>query len=234
MPTRQKTVIPPMDLTGMTIGYWHVEGPVPPRRDSRGRLNIKMWNCRCKCGTEREVRDSDLRRYGSISCGCFNIEISSTHHATGTRLYEIWHGMKQRCNNPATKDAHNYHNRGIRVCEDWENDFEIFRDWALMNGYSDNLTLDRINVNGNYCPSNCRWATLSQQARNTRVNHLLDFNGRQQTIADWADEIGIDYYTLAKRIEKGWTVKRALTEPVYHKNNKEKGEMKHGNSVAES
>lgn len=222
MATRQRTVIPPMDLTGMTIGYWYVNGPAPPRIDGRGCPSIKMWRCKCRCGTESEVRDAELRRYGSTSCGCFNREISTTHHETGTRLYEIWHGLRQRCNNPNSKDAHNYSDRGIMVCDSWNNSYEAFRDWALANGYTDDLSIDRIDVNGDYCPSNCRWATQSQQARNTRFNHLLEFNGKSQTIADWAEEIGIDYYTLAKRIGMNWSVERALTQPVKNRNNKYK------------
>ena len=219
MTKRSRTVIPPMDLTGMTIGYWYVKGPAPPRLDYLGYPTVKMWNCVCRCGTERDVRDAELRRHGSLSCGCYNVEVSTTHHKTGTRLYEIWHGMKQRCNNPDNKDAHNYCGRGIRVCDEWNNDFVAFETWALNNGYADNLSLDRIDVNGDYCPTNCRWATQSQQARNTRFNHFLEFGGKRQTIADWADETGIDYYTLAKRIEVGWPVERALTEPVNHLKN---------------
>ena len=234
MASGKRVIIPPTDLTGKTIGYWYVNGPAPPRTDSRGHPSIKMWNCTCKCGVRKEVRDIELRRNGSLSCGCFNVEVSSTHHASDSRLYEIWHGMKQRCNNPVSKDAAKYHDRGIRVCNEWNNSFEDFQRWALQNGYSETLTLDRIDVNGNYCPSNCRWATQSQQARNTRFNHFLEFNGKRQTIADWADEIGFDYYTLAKRIEKGWTTERALTQPVDRNKNKYKGEKFYGNSVTES
>lgn len=209
----KRIIIPRMDLTGMQIGYWHINGPAPPLFDSRGHT-ITMWDCTCKCGTRKIVRDIEIRRGCSTSCGCYNREISTTHYETGTRLYEIWHGMKQRCNNPNNKDAHNYCDRGIEVCTDWNNNYELFRDWAIDNGYSDDLTLDRIDVNGNYCPENCRWATAIQQGRNTRVNHLLSYNGKTQTIADWADEVGMNYYTLAKRIAQGWTVERAITQPV--------------------
>ena len=236
MASGKRVVIPPMDLTGMTIGYWYVNGPAPPRIDGRGCPSIRMWDCVCKCGNHKEVRDIELRRNGSLSCGCYNIEVSSTHHASDSRLYEIWHGMKQRCNNPSGKDAKKYHDRGIRVCDEWNDSFESFQSWALQNGYAPDLSLDRIDVNGNYCPSNCRWATMSQQARNTRFNHFLEFNGKRQTIADWADETGIDYYTLAKRIEIGWTTERALTQPVDHSKNKNKhkGEDFYGTSASES
>lgn len=217
----RRMLIPSMDLTGMQIGYWLINGPAPPMYDKRGRT-IKMWDCTCRCGTRKDVRDAEIRRGESSSCGCYNREISSTHHSSRTRLYEIWHGMKQRCNNPRSKDAHNYSERGIAICQEWNDSFESFRDWAISNGYQDGLSIDRIDVNGNYCPENCRWSTASEQCRNTRVNHLLTFNGKTQPIASWADETGIDYYTLSKRIEKGWSVDRALTQPVDHRKNKYK------------
>lgn len=220
----KKMLMPPMDLTGMQIGYWYVNGPAPPRQDNSGRF-IKMWFCTCKCGTQRNVRDAEIRRGSSTSCGCYNREICSTHHETNTRLYEIWHGMKQRCNNPNSKDARNYYNRGISICREWSESFEVFRDWALLNGYRDDLSIDRIDVNGDYSPDNCKWSTAKEQCRNTRFNHLLTFNGKTQPIASWADETGIDYYTLAKRIEKGWTAERALTQPVEHSKNKYKKEV---------
>ena len=155
-------LMPPMDLTGMQIGYWYVNGPAPPRQDNRGRF-IKMWFCTCKCGTQRNVRDAEIRRGSSTSCGCYNREICSTHHETNTRLYEIWHGMKQRCNNPNSKDALNYYNRGISICREWSESFEVFRDWALLNGYRDDLSIDRMNVNGDYSPDNCKWSTAKEQ-----------------------------------------------------------------------
>jgi len=215
MSRNKRMIMPPMDLTGMQIGYWHINGPAPPKHDYRGRT-IRMWDCTCRCNTRKDVRDAEIRRGSSTSCGCYNHEISSTHHESKTRLYEIWHGMKQRCNNTNSKDAHNYSMRGISVCDDWNNSFENFRDWALSNGYDDSLTLDRIDVNGMYSPDNCRCATAKEQARNTRCNHLLEFNGITKSIADWADEYGMKYCTLHKRIVKGWSVQKALTTPVKH------------------
>ncbi len=227
MATKRRTTIPPIDLTGMTIGYWYIKGPAPPLRDKENRI-IKRWYARCRCGTEKIVRDSELRRGGSLSCGCYNREISSTHHETKTRLYEIWHGLKQRCNNPNSKDAKNYSSRGITVCDEWNNSYEAFRDWAVFNGYHDGLSIDRIDVNGDYCPENCRWATAKEQCRNTRVNHLLTYNGETKTIAEWAEITGIDYYTLAKRVEQGWSDERAITQPVDHRKNKYKYKLKEG------
>lgn len=217
-------VIPQIDLTGMTVGYWYVVGPAPPLYDKRNRT-IKRWHCICKCGTEGIVRDSELRRLGSNSCGCYNREISSTHHSTNTRLYNIWHGMKQRCNNLKNKDANNYSGRGISICEEWNNSFETFMEWSLLNGYQDDLSIDRIDVNGDYCPENCRWVTAKDQSRNTRFNHLLTFNDKTQTMADWADETGINYFTLSKRIAHGWSVERAIKQPVDHSKNRYKKEV---------
>ena len=234
MAKRLRVVIPPMDLTNQTIGYWHINGPAPPIKDRRGYYVVKMWDCTCKCGVRRDVRDVELRRHASLSCGCLNREICSTHHETGTRLYEIWHGMKQRCNNPNSKDSHNYSNRGITVCDEWNHGFELFRDWALDHGYEERLTLDRIDDNGPYSPLNCRWATAREQCRNTRANHLLEFNGEKKPMIEWAEITGIGYATLARRIYSGWSVERALTEPVDHSKNKYKGVMKNGISVTES
>lgn len=218
----RKVLFPPMDLTGMVLGYWTINGPAPPIYDSRHRT-INRWYCTCRCGNEKIVRDVELRRGGSLSCGCYNREVSSTHHESKTRLYEIWHGMKQRCNNLQSKDFCNYGGRGIKVFDGWNNSFDEFHDWALCNGYSDGLSLDRINVNGNYCPENCRWASVKQQARNTRKNHLIKFEGQTKPMVEWAEEYNIDYYTLAARIYAGWPVKKALTHPIdMKKSNKKK------------
>ena len=134
------------------------------------------------------------------------------HGETGTRLYWTWHGMKARCFNPRESHFTDYGGRGITVCAEWLS-FEGFRDWALANGYADNLTIDRIDVNGNYEPNNCRWATTVEQANNTRRNHKITFNGKTQNIKQWADELGINYYTLHSRITKSkWDVEKALSK----------------------
>ena len=131
--------------------------------------------------------------------------------------------MKQRCNNLNSKDAHNYGLRGINVCDEWNDDFSAFKDWALSNGYDDTLSLDRINVNGNYEPANCRWATAKEQGRNTRSNHILRLNDQAKTMIEWSEETGIDYSTIARRTYNGWSDEKVLSEPVdYRKNSKKK------------
>jgi hypothetical protein len=130
------------------------------------------WFCKCDCGKMRRVRNDKLTCGETISCGCFNRELiviqSTKHGSCNTRLHNIWTAMKQRCNNPNSDGYQNYSGRGIRVCKEWIDSFLSFQVWALRNGYSESLTIDRINVNGNYEPSNCRWATYSEQNRNKR------------------------------------------------------------------
>lgn len=139
------------------------------------------------------------------------------HGMCGTRLYRIWHSMKQRCNNPNNTSYHNYGGKSIRVCKEW-NEFQGFSEWAISNGYSDELTLDRINGDGNYEPSNCRWITMKEQQNNKSDNHLLTYNGKTQNIMQWAEELqptlGITYSMINKRINRqGWSVESALSTP---------------------
>lgn len=137
------------------------------------------------------------------------------HGLRHTRLYGIYQHMKQRCYNPNNKDYHCYGERGIIVCDEWLNDFQAFYDWAMSNGYQENLTLDRMNVNGNYEPTNCRWATSKEQANNTRANHYITFEGKTHTMSEWAKIMRISYSTLRYRLNVlHWTIERALTTEV--------------------
>lgn len=137
----------------------------------------------------------------------------STHHETKTRLHKIWESMHSRCENPNHKYYANYGGRGIVVCDEW-NEYLSFRDWAIETGYNDNLTIDRIEVNGNYCPENCRWATIREQQNNKRSNHLVQFNGVSHTISEWSEIIGIKKTTIKERLNAGWPIEKVLTEPV--------------------
>lgn len=136
-----------------------------------------------------------------------------SHGDTGTKLYMAWLNMKARCNRKSAREYSNYGGRGIKVCDEWLHSYETFKEWAMSNGYNDKLTLDRINVDGNYCPKNCRWITNKEQQNNKRNNVVYTYNGETKTLAEWSECLGICYKTLQKRI-KNWGVDRAFTTPI--------------------
>lgn len=177
-----------------------------------------MWKCRCECGTEIVTRGGNLTSGGSQSCGCFNRERSSQYHTkhgeSKTRLNMEWRKIKYRCNNPKSDRWNDYGGRGIKVCQEWMDSYESFRDWATANGYQENLTIDRINVNGNYEPGNCRWITNQEQQNNRRNNHYITYNGETKTITEWARICGLSENGLVHRIKRGWEIEKALTTPM--------------------
>lgn len=180
-----------------------------------------MWRCRCDCGNEITARADHLRAGVIKSCGCYKKALASqlgkerkTHGETKTRLHRIWLNMKNRCNNTKGKKYEIYGGRGIKVCDEWQR-FEGFRDWAMTHGYHEHLTIDRIDVNGDYCPDNCRWATQKEQQNNRRNNHFITIDGTTQTMAQWAKEKGIDSSVIKARIKLGWSEERAVIEPLH-------------------
>lgn len=131
------------------------------------------------------------------------------HGDSGKRLYYIWKSMKARCTLKTNTSYKRYGGRGITVCKEWE-DYQTFKKWALENGYNDKLTIDRINSNGNYEPTNCRWATPKEQANNTRRNRLITAYGKTMTMTQWSEMTGIKVATIWARLNKGWPVEDAL------------------------
>ncbi len=137
----------------------------------KGKNRKRRWLCACDCGGTTTTSTTNLTRNGTKSCGCLRRESARNRHLAhggkGTRLYNIWKNVRQRCRNPKATDFKLYGGRGIKVCTEWD-DFTVFRDWAMANGYHEDLTLDRIDPNRDYCPENCRWATWKEQRRNQR------------------------------------------------------------------
>lgn len=197
------------------------------KRVENAKGGVPMWECVCDCGNTTVVRGANLKSGAVKSCGCLLKTTKSTlkHDMSNTLLYKKWAGMKSRCFTPSLPSYKNYGGRGISVCDEWKNSFEAFRDWALSNGYSDNLTIERIDPNGDYCPENCTWITLSEQARNRRSNYSFEYNGETRNLADWCRLLGIPYGVVHNRINKlKWSFERAISEPVHiEKRNKSNG-----------
>ena len=159
-----------------------------------------LWECRCDCGKTVNVSAHALRR-GQRNCGCTHAGV--THNQTNTRLYSIWTGIKRRCYNPHDKSYQKwYGSKGIRMCDEWRDNFMSFHDWAISNGYTDDLTIDRINSAKNYEPSNCRWATPQVQAINRSNNVRFIYDGEIMTEADWARKLKVTPTTVKRRFDK--------------------------------
>lgn len=186
--------------------------------------NVRTWRCLCDCGNEVFVTKEQL--VDKKSCGCLRKDMYSTpemnpnfRHGECTdshsRLYGIYCNMLKRCLSQKDAQYKNYGGRGITVCDDWLHDPASFLSWARCNGYRDDLTLDRIDVNSGYSPDNCRFVDRKTQGNNTTRNHHITYNGKTLTMSEWADETGIPYYTLRSRINiLHWPAEKALTQPV--------------------
>lgn len=184
------------------------------RRAENAKCGRSRWLCVCDCGAETVVQTNSLVSGHTTSCGCYNGACQTIHGKTNTRLFRIWSKMKSRCFCENDKDFKNYGGRGIRVCDEWKDDFLAFYTWSMENGYRDDLTIDRVCNDGPYAPWNCRWTDLSVQANNRRSNHVLVFGGASHTIHEWSQLLGMSEAALVKRMKYGWDVERVLTTPV--------------------
>lgn len=179
----------------------------------------QRYVCQCECGNIISVHYTNLSNGRQKSCGCLRlkktIQRNTTHNQRYTRLYAIWKAMKQRCLNPNSKSYSNYGKRGIKICEEWLNNYQSFYTWSINNGYKEDLTIDRINNDGNYEPSNCRWVDRLTQCNNTRQNKLYEINGVNKTIHQWALEYNVPVQRVRQRVYvHKWDILKALTTPV--------------------
>ena len=173
-----------------------------------------QWLCRCDCGKESIIESSNLRRGMCVSCkSC----AKTIHGHYGTRLYGIWKNMIKRCYVSSEVHYNRYGGRGIKICDEWGKNFLAFSLWSVVNGYSDSLTLDRINNDKDYCPENCRWTTKSQQQRNRCDTSYLKINGIRKPLREWAEGAGVPYQTVVNRIKYGWPTSRLFDPPDRHR-----------------
>jgi hypothetical protein len=187
-----------IDLMGQWFGHYRVLNREPSKGGSA------MWRCRCDCGEERIVRGDSLRCGKSRSCGCMQLKHGHRSHGKMSREYRAWHDAKERCYCPRAGGFRNYGSRGISMCPAWRDSFVTF--YRDMGPCPDGRSLDRIDVDGNYEPGNCRWATRVEQARNRRSNRYLECGGIRQTLTEWAAELGMAPYALKYRVDRGITL----------------------------
>ena len=199
------------NLPGKKFGLLEVK-EATEQRASDGCI---MWLCKCDCGNTNIVSTNDLNTGNTRSCGC----MGKDHGMSGTRFYNIWRSIKDKCDNPNHNSYSRYGGRGIGYCSRWSQ-FKAFMadmldSYKIHRKEHDTTQIERINNDGGYCPENCKWATRKEQGRNTRKNRMLEFRDEKKPMSQWAEELGINYSTLNKRINgMNWSTKKALSTPV--------------------
>lgn len=206
------------DISGQRFGY--LTAIKIHHKIKTSTRTTYFWLCKCDCGNYSIVPAGNLKSGHTKSCGCLKHKPSRiTHNLSKTRLYNIYNGMKSRCqntNNPRYKD---YGERGIKICPEWLENFMNFYNWAINNGYSDHLTIDRIDNNGDYEPKNCRWVDYIRQNNNRRNSHIIKYNGISHTLAEWAKIYNLDASLILYRLNRGWSIEKAFTtNPEIYKN----------------
>ena len=206
------------DLTGKRFGRLLVI-----RRQGTSKHKKPLWLCVCDCGNYCIKESSLLLKGKTTSCGCYHKEtvkgLFETHCMSKTRLHKLWLHVKERCFNKNSKAYKYYGGRGITVCDEWRDDFQAFYDWAMKNGYDETAprgqcTIDRIDVDGNYKPDNCRFVSEKTQANNKTNNVRLTHNGETHTLAEWSDILNINYQTLCGRLQRGLSTDKVLSATV--------------------
>jgi hypothetical protein len=211
-----------IDITGKKYGMLTVI-----RRAENAPNGIVRWECKCDCGNVVIVRGGNLKNGSVKSCGCL-INISnksrSKHGMSQTRLYQIWINMKARCYHKTHPSYKTYGARGIKICNEWLDSFLTFAEWALANGYQDDLTIERIDNDKNYEPDNCKWIDLKNQANNRGSNIKITYKNETQNLSEWCKIYNKDYRLVYNRIHKyKWSFERAIFEPVHIEKRNKKG-----------
>ena len=211
-----------IDLTGQRFGRL-----VCVKDVGRSKNRQALWLCMCDCGENTIVVSTNLTSGHTKSCKCLQADIvkkrSTTHgfsrdeNGTPKRLYTAWLNMKSRCSNPANPAYKNYGGRGITICNKWSK-YENFHKWAMSNGYKNNLTIERMNNNGNYEPDNCTWIPRTEQPKNTRATRFIDYFGKKKTIAEWGRILNMSRSLLYWRLKK-YSIEKALTTPIRRRQN---------------
>lgn len=204
------------DLTNMRFGRLVAIRKVEPFRTKDNSIHCAGWECQCDCGKHIIVRSNSLVMGKTKSCGCLNREKPSnniTHNMSNTKIYSIYKGILARCRNPNVQNYSHYGGRGITVCEEWmgKNGFENFYDWAIKNGYKEGLTIERINVDGNYCPQNCKFIPFNEQAFNKSNSYIVD----GISVAKLARKRNVVPPNISReRCKRGWSLEDAVSIPI--------------------
>ncbi|WP_179022022.1 hypothetical protein [Winogradskyella forsetii] len=210
-----KTIEIKSDLTGQTFSRLKVLS-----YEGRNKQYDSLWKCECDCGTIKTIRGGVLKNGHTQSCGCLQKERTSVAKTThglindNYKLYKVWIGIKQRCNNPNSKSYTDYGGRGIKICNEWENSFEVFHKWAIEEGYKIGLTIERVLVDGNYEPSNCKWIHKKWQSKNRTSSVLITHEGETKSASEWSELTRIPSKVITQRIRRGWNSKKTLTTKI--------------------
>lgn len=208
-----------IDLSGRRFGKL-----IAIRAVGQNKAKQYMWECRCDCGNTSVAIGSNLIRGNTKACGCVRLvdlaNRTRIHGKVKTRIFKIWAGMRKRCLNHKCKSYHNYGGRGIKIDPKWDSFEEFYND--MIGTYSDKLSLDRINPNGDYCLSNCRWVTMQVQNNNRRNNRIIHYDSVSKTLSEWSSISGVPAGTISNRIKAGWGLSEAIYKPSLQ-NNSSKG-----------
>lgn len=204
------------DLTGIRYGKL----TVIKRADFNNQRNQVMWVCQCDCGNQTTTTGNNLKNGHTKSCGCAVRDYHNRRHNSGAKshgLYRLYSAIKSRCYNKNDIHYADYGGRGIKMANEWLQDYWLFAETleTLPHYGEDGYSIDRIDVNGDYSPGNVRWATAAQQANNRRKNNRVYGYGEEKTISEWANQFGINYYTLWSRVnEQGLSLEQAIEKPI--------------------